>query len=245
MNKSIIILTILIGTFCYGQNLTIYTSGNPPFQIVEQGGKIIGGANIEFFKELQKRVGDKSEIKGVPWARGYLEIQNNPNTILFSMARTPERESLFKWVGHLSRSRYTLVSKKSNKIVLNSLDDAKKLKKIGAVIADAKEQFMLKEGFTNLLSVSGSDQCIKMLVLDRVDAFTSSDMTFEEKIEDAGFSPDDFEEVLTLKESFSYIAFSKQTSDEVVAKWDKAFQGMIKDGTYEKIYKKPYPKKKK
>ncbi|MEG3619360.1 hypothetical protein V5T82_12905 [Magnetovibrio sp. PR-2] len=34
-------------------------------------------------------------------ARAYSTVQNTPNSVLFSVARTPDREDLFTWIGTL------------------------------------------------------------------------------------------------------------------------------------------------
>lgn len=43
-----------------------------------------------------------------PWARAMALAQSRPNTLLFSLARTPERESKFIWIGKLSQTQQFL-----------------------------------------------------------------------------------------------------------------------------------------
>jgi hypothetical protein len=51
----------------------------------------------------------------------------------------------------------------------------------------------------------------------------------------AGINPDEFVEVLDLREIDVSIAFSKTTSDAIVKKWRNAFNEMLSDGTIDRI----------
>ena len=54
----------------------------------------------------------------------------------------------------------------------------------------------------------------------------------------AGVDPNEFVEVAHLKKSELKIAFSKQTSDHIVAQWQDAFDSMREDGTLDRIKRK-------
>ena len=72
-------------------------------------------------------------IQIYPWARAYREIQDTNNTVVFTMSRTKEREKMFQWVGPIVESDWILVGDGNSSLVINNLDDAKKLKRIGTV----------------------------------------------------------------------------------------------------------------
>ena len=76
-------------------------------------------------KELLKREKIEFTLEVFPWARGYKMALNEPNTALYSTTRTPERETLFKWVGPLASNDWVMFGKKGTKIKLNNLEDAK------------------------------------------------------------------------------------------------------------------------
>ena len=69
----------------------------------------------------------------------------------------------FKWIGPLSTKRDILVAKRSSGIKIDSLDDAKKVKRIGTLRDDTRERLLKRHGFTNLESVSNEQKNTKNL----------------------------------------------------------------------------------
>jgi polar amino acid transport system substrate-binding protein len=219
--------------------LQILTEDSPPANFISKGE--LSGSSVEMVNEMRKRMGLKEEIKVIPWARGYSMLESKPNIVLFSTTRTEEREDKFKWVGPLLRIDWNFYAKADSDIVINSLEDAKKVNKIGTYINDAREEYLVKNGFTNLESVTDQRLNVKKLMSNRIDIFVSSSIGIDEVLKDAGYKYSDVKELYVLKNVELYIAFSKTTDDKVVSQWQNAFDSMVKDGTYAKIYNKWYP----
>ncbi len=198
----------------------------------------------EIVIEIQKRIGDETEIKIVPWARSYADTLKNRNTMLFPMNRTAEREDLFFWVGPLMNVRYSLYARKGSGIKITSLEDAKKVKTIGTVQDDTREDFLTEQGFTNLEATYDNELNIKKLFADRVQLITGSSTGIGKQLARAGYSLDQVEEVYTLFTGALYIAFSKNTNKNILENWEKAFKEIVDDGTYKRLCMKWFPKEK-
>ncbi len=226
-------LTLLTGNAFAGE-LQIVTEESAPLNYTGDDGKTTGMAT-EMVQDMMKRMGKEYAIKVMPWARGYSMAQKEPNVALYSTTRMPAREELFKWVGPLAVKRWVLIKKKGNDIAVNSLDDAKKLSKIGTYKDDAKEIFLKKEGFTNLASTSRPELNLKMLVAGRIDAFISDEREAKMLCEKTGVDPNLIEPLYVVKEAKLYMAFSRQTDDAIVQEWQKAYDAMVADGTFKKI----------
>lgn len=219
------------------QALKIYTEISAPSQIQGPNGKL-EGVSVELVQEIQKRVGSKDPIQVVPWARGYQEAQSDPNVALFSMARNAERNSLFQWVGPLLENSYLLYVKADSKITIKTLEDAKKLKAIGVYRNDVRDQFLTKQGFTNLDRADDSVTNFKKLELGRIDAIAGSNVGMTDLAKAAGFNPEDLKPTVTFMKVQTWIAFSKATPAATVKAWAEALEAVKKDKTYEKIYRK-------
>jgi polar amino acid transport system substrate-binding protein len=157
------------------------------------------------------------------------------NVVLFGMTHTKDREDKFKWIGPLATKRDILVAKKDSGIVINSLEDAKKVKRIGTLRDDTRERLLKSHGFTNLESVSDEQKNAKKLAAGRIDLWTYKKPGLKTVCELAGVDYNEFEEVFHLRKIDLSIAFSKKTSDSIVEKWRNAFNEMLNDGTIKRI----------
>ena len=216
--------------------LTILTENLPPLNYLKDGELV--GPSVEIVKEIQRRIGSSEPIQVYPWARAYQMALEEENVVLFGMTHSKEREDLFKWIGPLATKRDILVAKKGAGIKIGSLEDAKKVERIGTLREDTRERFLKKHGFTNLAPVSDEQKNAQKLVLGRIDLWAYKKPGLKTVCELAGVNYNDLEEVYHLREINVDIAFSKKTSDSIVQKWRKAFSEMLADGTIVKIRNK-------
>jgi polar amino acid transport system substrate-binding protein len=216
--------------------LTILTENLPPLNYVEDG--VLVGPSVDTVREIQRRVGSQEEIKVYPWARAYKMALEEENVVLFGMTHTEVRDDQFKWIGPLATKRDILVAKKGSGIRINSLEDAKKVKRIGTLRDDTRERLLKRQGFTNLEPVSDEQMNARKLVLGRIDLWTYKIPGLRTVCDLAGVDYKEIEEVYSLREINVDIAFSKKTSDTIVQKWKNAFNAMVADGTLMKIRKR-------
>ncbi len=219
-------------------NFVIMTEQYPPYNF-EQGGQLKGIA-IDIMAEILKRDGSKKTVKDIqllPWARGYKDVQEKPNTILFAMTRSTEREKMFKWVGPISPTKITLQAKKAKKITIKSAADIKKYK-AGAIREDIGHQLLEKNGATNVDLSADIISNIKKLDADRIDVWAYEENVARWELKSNGKNLSEYESVYTLLSSDLYFAFNKSTPDATIANIQKIFNEMKKDGTYQKILDK-------
>jgi len=218
------------------ENLTILTENLPPLNYLDDG-KLMG-PSVEIVQEIQRRVGSTEQIQVYPWARAYKIALDEENIILFGMTHTKQRQELFKWVGPLAVKRDILIARKETKFKISALDDAKKVMRIGTLRDDTREQLLKREGFENLESVSDEQRNAQKLAMGRIDLWAYKKPGYITVCRLAGVDPNDLEEVYHLRQIEVSIAFSKKTSDNIVARWNQAFQAMVADGTIQHIQDK-------
>ena len=127
---------------------------------------------------------------------------------------------------------------KGSGIKINSLEDAKKVGRIGTLRDDTRERLLKSEGFTNLEPVSDEGLNAQKLVLGRIDLWAYKKPGLRTVCDLAGVDYNELEEVYHLREINISIAFSKQTADSIVGAWKRAFEAMHADGTIMQIRKK-------
>jgi polar amino acid transport system substrate-binding protein len=222
------------------QSLTIYTEENPPLQIKTSDGSASGYA-VEVVSEIQRRIAGSDAIQLVPWARGYDALQNKENVALFSTTRTAERNGMFQWVGPLFEDAFALYTRADSKNKIDSVEDAKQFL-VGTVPNDVRDQVLIKDGLTKIDHSNDYTTIFKKLLIGRIDAAASSLGDVQANVEAAGAKMEDVKLSCIFLRAQLWIAFSKQTSPEVVKKWSDGFASMKKDGSFEKIFKKYFPK---
>jgi polar amino acid transport system substrate-binding protein len=234
--RQLVILVLLSPGLLQAGSLRILTEDLPPLNYVKDG--VLVGPSVEIVKEVQRRIGSTAEIKVYPWARAYQIALEEENVLLFGVSHTPAREDKFKWVGPLATKRDILVAKKGSNLVITSLEDARKVRRIGVLRDDTKEEFLERHAFTNLEPVSDERKNAQKLVMGRIDLWVFKKPGLKTVCDLAGVDYDAVEEVFHLRETNVDIAFSINTPAAVVEQWRVTFAEMLADGTVEAIRKK-------
>ncbi len=201
------------------ENFRVYTEYNPPFNYKSADGKV-EGSSVWLLHELFRQTGQTivdGHINVVPWSRGYHEVLDHAHTVLFSAARTQEREALFAWVGPIGKLRIGVIAKKDRHINFQALR-GKKLGKIGTVHESGAEQLLLKEGFIleDFDRFSNIDSQLRKLREDRLDAVAFSVDAMFDTLQSAGYALETYEIVSLLRENDLYFAFHKDTDPVLI-----------------------------
>ena len=222
---------------CTGANnalsLQLLTENYPPITFMKDG-KVTGFAT-EVVQEILKRLNQPDNIQMMAWDEAYNLALKEKNVVLFSTTRTEQRETLFKWVGPIGSYNDVLYAKKGSGIVINSLEDAKKVGKIGVVDGWFSKEFLTGLDFKNLENTKLPVDNAKKLVEGKLDLCAFTDMTAPEILKEAGYSMDQIVPAYVIKTYEFYIAFSKDTSDDIVNEWRRSFDDMKTDGTFGRI----------
>ncbi len=127
------------------------TENFPPYNMAKNGKNFaqdenIDGIAVDIVREMFKRANlTYSLTLRFPWERVYKLALENPGYGAFVMARLPDRENLFKWVGPIGPDDWIMLAKADSKITLETLEDARKYK-IGAYKGDAIAETLAKQG---------------------------------------------------------------------------------------------------
>lgn len=219
--------------------LQILTEENPPLNFSENGE--ITGLASEVVRALVKRTGSRGNIRLVPWQEGYQALLEQPDVALFSTVMTAERKPLFQWVGPLAVLDTNLYALKGSGLTIANLDEARKLGKIATVTKYYSEQILRKEGFANTQSYPNREATVRALLEGDVQLLASSNLGMPAALKKMGRSIADVDAAFTLSTDLFYIAFSKATSPERVARWQNALDAMKRDGSFAKIYARWLP----
>jgi polar amino acid transport system substrate-binding protein len=216
--------------------LKMYTEAYPPLNFAEKG-KVTGLAT-EVVQELIKRTSTGADIQLVTWEEGYKAVMEKPNVALFTVAMTPERRPLLQWVGPIALVNANFYARKGSDFGIRLLEDAKRIPNIVVVKEDYTEQLLRKEGFLNLEGVATGEIAARKLLSGESQLFPCNNITMQALLKRVGATMDDVESVLNLSTNMGYIAFSKGTSPELIALWQKNLDEMKAEGAFRQIYAK-------
>lgn len=246
---------LLFSTFVNSASLndiSWYTEEYPPWNYTENGE--LKGYYVDVLLELWKKVGiDKTrdDIKVIPWARGYHYLKTDPNTALFSMARTEEREKLgILWVGPLETNKRTAIfAKKAKNYKFDSIEQVNKefskggigsVNKIGSLNKGATGQIFLQIGGTTkaLHRVNTVDQLFGMLESDRVSAITYNYANALYVMKKFKMKPSEYEVIYYMSppKTGGYFGFNKDTDPALIETLQMALDELWQEGIVDKYY---------
>lgn len=134
----------------------------------------ISGEATLFVDRVLQRANITHQTEFIPWKRAYQISSQRPNTLLYPVARTMQREANFHWVGSISPIRYFFFKLKSRPdISLNQLSDANNYN-IGVVNKHANHEYLVSRGFKQFETVNSNAQNLKKLLLGRIDIMPMS-----------------------------------------------------------------------
>jgi polar amino acid transport system substrate-binding protein len=217
----------------------LVTEEYPPVTFMKDGRP--SGFVTDMVREIAARQGIPDNIRLTSWKNAYDMSLLHPKVLLFSAERTPERESLFHWVGPVGRNSAILYAKKNSGIRISSLEEAKKLAAIATTTNWFTEQHLKREGFKNLLSSPDPRANVRQLMNGEAQLSVFTDITIPEIVSQAGYSMNDLEPVFTVGQTDFYIAVSKDTPVSVVQAWQSSLDSLKVDSTFERIYRTYLP----
>jgi len=232
----VLVLALLLCTFSCAHKspaLKLVTEDYPPLTYAVND--TVTGFGTEVVKAIQQEVKSKDKITIMNWDEAYQTALNEPNVVIFTMEKTPEREKLFNWVGPLGTNTTYFYVKKDSKLKITGIDDAKALKSIATTSNWFNEQYLKDNGFTNLKSSLKPTDNVKQVMSGEAEMSVFTDLTVNQIVQQAGFEPGSLIPVFEVLKTDFYIGISKQTSPEVVDAWTKAFSKIQQDGTLEKL----------
>ncbi|WP_137939668.1 transporter substrate-binding domain-containing protein [Chitinivorax sp. B] len=219
--------------------LQIYTEEWPPITFSKAGKP--AGLAVEVVQAIQAKLKQTDLIRVVPWARGWAMATTYPNVVLFTVTRTPERESLFTFLGPVAVGTTDFYALRGTNIRIRSLEDARELRSIGVYHKAVEEQLLLSKGFTNLDTAATPDVAARKLIAERISVWCNANLTMRSIMESAGLDPDQIEKVYTLQENWLYLTFSRGTDPKLIDSWHRALQELKQDGTFDRIYRQWLP----
>ncbi|WP_223437461.1 MULTISPECIES: substrate-binding periplasmic protein [unclassified Pseudomonas] len=218
-------------------DLVLLTENFPPYNMAKNGKNFaqdenINGIAVDIVREMFKRADVTYSLTlRFPWERIYKLALEKPGYGVFVMARLPDREKLFKWVGPIGPDDWIMLAKADSKINLETLEDARKYK-IGAYKGDAIAETLAKQGLKPIVVLRDQDNA-KKLTSGQIDLWATGDPAGRYLARQDGVTG--LKTVLRFNSAELYLALNKDVPDETVAKLQAALDQLRKEGVVDEI----------
>ena len=204
--------------------LEVFTEEAYPLQYTKEG-KVVGPATAIVEKVL-KEANVKYKIVMQPWARVYNTALVKPNVLIYSLARTKEREELFSWLGPIQQLNYALYG--FEKVQLTETDSFDLLKNFRLAVGrdTAVHHYLANKQLNNFHLIDSNEQSIQMLLANRIDLATGSDLYFYKTCQKENLDCSQIKPIypLTDLQVELYLAASKKTDVEIIKRIQAAFE---------------------
>lgn len=211
---------------------------NPDLASYDSEGKIsIDNRASRLIEAVLEEAGIDYEYRLFPWARILQELSAHKNIIAYPIARTADRESEMRWLGQIRPVNIYLYGLRAKSAQLPaSLEEARNTA-IGVIREDVADDYLTKEGLTELVRVNDLANAITMLERGRFELFPFEAHGVDEMLR-LNNLPSNYLVPVVKLDSIStdlYFSMSNHTDDHVRELLQSAYQRLAEDGTYKEI----------
>ncbi|MFT5756621.1 MAG: polar amino acid transport system substrate-binding protein [Alteromonadaceae bacterium] len=220
------------------EKIQIVTENFAPYNYIENNQLV--GIHTSLIKKILAKTQTEAEFHIYPWARAYNMALQQQNTLIYSIARSKNREHLFQWVGPITPVTTCLFALKSRTdINFNDLEPAKNYITV-TQLEGRTEHVLIGKGFVkgqNLMDTTSLESSFKVLLNARSDLLGYPELPIYHLIKQQGLKPNDIiKKTHCFTDAELYMAFSLNTPLETVEKFQTALDELLSVGEYKNIF---------
>ena len=204
------ILRQYLPPFALGRTVFL-TEEYPPLNTAANG--TIEGIGPDLLRAVLRQINmtlREDQLRLTSWPDAYGTALEKNETVVFSTARTSDREDLFQWAGPIARLQYAVLADRDR---ATAGDDLARYR-IATVRNDTAATYLRDAGVPESSVVYETEPAglVNAVRDGRADAIAYPLITTRALLERAGLDPDRFEIVQTLGERDMYFAFNRNAS---------------------------------
>jgi polar amino acid transport system substrate-binding protein len=212
------------------QPIRLVSDENAPFAYTSSAGLVVG-ISTEMALEATRRAGVPASIDLYPWARAYFRAQTVADTCVYPVARLPEREAQFQWVGPLNKNRWVLFARPDFAPAIADLADVRHYR-VGGLLKDGPSLFLQGQG-VEVAQVGTNELNLNKLMAGRIDLWATGYV--RGKLIAAKARVGELKMAYVIKDVDHYLACNPKLPAAAIAALDAAILTMWQDGTARRI----------
>lgn len=231
---AIVVAALLLAQQALAGPLQLVTEEYPPFNYRNPASGKIEGVSVDLVAALLARVDQPYTLRLLPWQRAISLAEKQPDTCVFSMSRTPEREVHYSWVGPLVHNDWAFFARRSDPQKPATLAEARAYR-IGSYQGDAIVDYLRERDFIVDVAVSDERNPPKLLA-GHIDLWATGRLIGEYLLRQKNIGG--IEPVLTFHHTDMYLACNRDLPPARLERLNEALRRLEKDGVVDGIYKR-------
>lgn len=211
----------------YAENLRVVLEVSPPHQTYENGN--VAGLTTAVVDLMLQHAKMTPQYEVYPWARAFRIAESTPNVLIYNMARTPEREQHFEWIGIVGSYKFGFLKMAKRKdIQVQQLQDVHRYV-VGAQRDDFSAEWLrtvAKQPAAQLQLQPDVVETWRLLVNGKLDLMIDDPSAIDDMLSKHQLQPTDIKFVLFIPEleQQTWIALKKGSDPKLVQRLREAYQ---------------------
>lgn len=234
MRTGILLGWLLLSMAAQAAPLLTVTEDWPPYTTLHNPQQA-DGAYARVVRIALQRSGLPDSIEVYPWARSLAQARVRPDTLLFAVARTSQRETQYQWLARLDTVAVYLWHRPG--MASQSLAQARDCCNICTVRQDANLEALRAAGFgaAHLLQANSHADCLRLLQHGSVHYLALPGPLVKMLQQQQGLPADSLQRGPLLQRFDVYLAASHGTSPTIIQPLQRTLQQMQRSGESRRI----------
>ncbi|WAI00540.1 transporter substrate-binding domain-containing protein [Methanogenium organophilum] len=210
------------------ESLSFYTTEMPPYNYEENGS--LKGISVELLELATEEMGtnvSREELQLLSWSEGYQAVLDQKNSMIFTIARLPSRETSFKWAGPIMTAHTVIFARQGSGIEIDDPGDLQNYR-IGVETDDAAIPQLLDIGVdeSQIVQVLNATLLVSMLRDGDIDLWAYGEVSGRYFAEQVTGDASGIEVVYSFPYVPLYYAFSLDVPDATVQSFQQALDAV-------------------
>lgn len=199
-----------------------FTEDFPPYNYADEQGT--SGLMVEVLHSISALLDepvDPANIQVYPWTRAVHNAEHDQQSVLFSLARTEQREAQYQWVGPVVPIRIVMIGS------ARAAERSPKHWRIGVVRDDVAVRLVTAAGYREdqLVYSAYPASIARMLQAERIDVWAYGELPAQQRL-DALPGHEDWQVLEVLSATQAYFGFHPQVDPQLVERFRFGLQQM-------------------
>ena len=219
--SAILIVAIVVSPLQAAQiaDIKVVTEESFPINYTDESNQEMTGFATDYLLHVLEQSEIDYSINSYTWERSFKIANEEPNVLIYSMARTPERENDFHWLFEIMTLQYSLYGVESRRDHFKDAEDFRNFQ-IALTAGSASLKYLKEDGYNNIVVAKDYEHLDNLIKHGRIDFVASSKLALTSFMKKYNYAKDAFNpyQDLNYVDIDLYYAMSKGSDMQTVTR---------------------------